>query len=217
MVSVARLSVLVLLVSCGATATSDKQAPNARLEESSQTIDEQPTQASAQPDDSKAVLGKNDELRLRRGNADRINAETTITAAGLADALPGRQIKEAKESVEGEEFSVFEVYDGDELLFVVEPYEDSLATLTVKSARVRTAEGVGVGSTFLELENSLGELECIEGDEDYSVNALCTSGSYENIRFAFLIPNDSIYEMTKAEIRRALGSEKVVFVWWQAP
>jgi hypothetical protein len=218
MKALGHLTLLVFLSSCASTATSDEQAPDTTPKETAQEVEEQPpTQTSDQPGDSNSALGENDELTLRKGNADRVNAETDVTAAGLAKALPGRQIKDNKRSVEGEEYSVFEVYDGKELLFFVEPYDGSLRTLTVKSPRLKTAEGVGVGSTFLELEASLGELECGEGDEDYSVYALCTSSKYENMTFAFPLPRAPIRKVSKAKVRRALRKKNVVFVWWQGP
>jgi hypothetical protein len=164
---------------------------------------------------------------------DRIGplyADQPLELALLRTLFTGWEVRLAfRQSVRDQALQVYEIYDQETRLLVVEPDEllrpgepGEIDRVRVESPLFRSPEGLGLGSSFEVIARAHGPLECRAGDhpETGAVVSICRSPADGGaLRWVFPAPDEPMPPgwLTPAASAERLAGFLVEEVWWEPP
>jgi len=124
-------------------------------------------------------------LVLNEDGLSVLSNDAKLTKEALEKLFVGLRVEEKTYSAEGDDYSVFVLYDGKKKVIELEPgAEGKVSRILVYGKQIAGPKGLHCGSTYEDLIE-VGKVECQRGaDETYS-NAFCTVEGIEKPSFVF--------------------------------
>ncbi len=145
-----------------------------------------------------------DQFTLKKGAVDKIKLGEDINS--VSKVYDSKLIKKAKRFSEGDSYQTIEIYSSAKEresrtpLFVVEEDDGKIWRVEIKSAKYKTAKGIGIGSTLGEIKKHY-KFELLEGAEMGPMFA-----SVDEIGMSFALDNSAKNSKETTE------SAKVIFI-----
>jgi hypothetical protein len=128
------------------------------------------------PEPPKPEPSRANEPSIEFSNVGPLVRGEPVDEAKVRFAFAGHTVGRTSENVNGTASEVFHVKspkESDRLAVAVWPHDGKLDHIDIFTDAIKTKKGIGVGSTFEELQSAYPTVDCIVGDKQYAKKTLC--------------------------------------------
>ncbi len=149
-----------------------------------------------------------------------VEAGAALSVDSLSELVGTSVVTEETEDGPEGPRAVLRVFDGDELLYVVErDGEGHASRIRIGSPMMKGEQGVEVGTSYLGGADSLSGLSCQSGAGAYAKSLLCSSSEAPNISLVFENGTGETFSvaLSPEDQKNTLAGKDVLEVLWQPP